>query len=114
MPKMVPRPPAVTAWLTRHPLARWLAKQQRDLPTRGLRFRKLVTVTGVNRQTVYHWLNGLAFPPPSRLVAIRKVTGVSADDWARWFEARPQSTEEDRAEVRRQAAGLGRSHTEEK
>jgi hypothetical protein len=90
MPRLKSKTDAARLWQNRHPLRNWIYSQGHPTANR----RALETTLDVGRATIYHWLDGTAVPALGRFEAIERLTGITMDQWMRWFHARPKTKEE--------------------
>lgn len=85
--------PALEAWRKRNPLARWMVRQG-GLSGRGPGGKKVVPELakklGCSRQQIYNWIQGYSIPPLSRVAAITKATGITAQQWLAWLAKLPE------------------------
>jgi len=76
----------IEEWRKRCPLNLWRKGRGKKVSILSIAER-----LGVKRQTVYWWTYGRTLPTTRLAHELRKITGITADAWIRWFDAKPSA-----------------------
>lgn len=72
------------AWRARCPLIRWRKGRGKKISMVQLAER-----LGVTKAAVHYWTYGKVVPKSRSFHKLRIVTGITADAWFRWLDAKP-------------------------
>lgn len=90
--RKIPGSQAVTEWRARCPLRRWLNrkdKAKRGDPALTKMQRLQALCGGMTRAGIYAWMYGQALPPPTKIQAMMPLTGISFNQWMKWWNDCP-------------------------
>jgi transcriptional regulator with XRE-family HTH domain len=83
-------PDALAKWQRSNPLRSWREKQPPEGWTRSLLARQLE----VSHTAVAMWEDGTRLPLVDAVAKIEVLTGISASEWMRWYDRKPQEVEQ--------------------
>jgi transcriptional regulator with XRE-family HTH domain len=82
--------PQVQAWRDKHPLRKWLDKENAKSEQA---IKDIAERLAVTRSTIYGWLYGTTEPRLATLGLIQKATGIRPDAWVAWLRLKPAAAE---------------------